>query len=220
MSNPLPQKNHAKVITIVLTVFILFAAATLYPMIKRATTKHDVKIDGVYLSKSRPVDDFLLLTTKGGKLNKNSLQGHWTMLFFGFTNCGMVCPMTMTELRGMYSTLQAELTPDQLPQVVMVSVDPERDSLQKLNDYVTTFNPGFLGARAEMDEIMRIEKQFKLLSIKIEGSGKSKNQYTINHSAEIILINPQGELQAFLAYPHKADQMARDYEAILNNHSA
>jgi protein SCO1/2 len=137
------------------------------------------------------------------------------MMFFGFTNCGMVCPTTMAALNDMYKNLEQELPQDHLPAVVMVSVDPDRDTVARMNEYVTAFNSHFVGARAEMPQIETLQKELHLVAVKMQADGDAKNQYTINHSAEIMLFNPEGKLQAFMSYPHKADQMAKDYKAVL-----
>jgi protein SCO1/2 len=214
------KKSNAKVLTIILAVFIFITATTLYPLIKGSMHHtQPIKIDGVYLSAAKEINDFNLQDTSGQPYTKKDLQGHWTLMFFGFTNCGMVCPLTMTALRNMYDNLQTILPANQLPEIRMVSVDPDRDSLPRLKEYVTTFNPKFQGARAEMPEIAALEKQLHLVSVKMQATGQGKDQYTINHSAEIMVFNPEGKLQAFLAYPHTADQMANDYQIILKNKS-
>jgi protein SCO1/2 len=218
MTDQTQTKNHGKLVSIILLVLVIFSALTLYPIIKHANGNKTVKIDGLYLTTAKEINDFKLKSTTGVSYTKKNLQGHWTMMFFGFTNCGMVCPLTMTELRNMYQTLASDLPASDLPEVVMVSVDPERDSIQRLKEYVTAFHPKFRGARAEMPEIDLLKKQLHLVSVKMQ-SGAGKNQYTINHSAEIMLFNPEGKLQAFLAYPHTAEQMATDYKAILKNKS-
>jgi protein SCO1/2 len=173
------------------------------------------KIDGVYLREPRAIIDFTLTDNAGKPFTQAHLKGHWTMLFFGFTNCGMVCPTTMAALNEMYKRLEPELAADKLPQVVMVSVDPDRDSVERMDEYVKGFNPHFIGARAEMPQIEALEKELHLISLRQQAASGNKNQYAVNHSAEIMVFNPEGKLQAFMSYPHKADQMALDYKAIL-----
>ena len=136
------------------------------------------------------------------------------MLFFGFTNCGYVCPTTLTELNKMYQILQKELPEKSLPQVVLVSVDPERDSVPRMHDYINAFNSKFIGIRADVSETERLENQLHIAAMKVPMEGKS-DQYMINHSAEILLINPEGKIQAYLSFPHKADRLAADYRLIL-----
>src|SRR5580704_962475 len=72
-------------------------------------TPKEVKINGVFLAESKTIQDFQLTDHKGRQFSKNNLMGHWTIMFFGFTHCGYVCPTTMTELNKMYHTLKLEL---------------------------------------------------------------------------------------------------------------
>lgn len=209
-------KNHGRLITIILATVVVITTVAVYFMLTRHNIHtQEVKLDGLYLTTATDINDFKLKDTRGKTFTKDNLKGHWTLMFFGFTNCGMVCPTTMTALKQMYKTLKVDLPADQLPQVMMVSVDPDRDSIKRMKDYVTAFNPKFIGARAEQHQVEALEKQLHLISVKMQANGKKKNQYTINHSAEIMVFNPEGKLQAYLSYPHVADQMAVDYKTML-----
>ena len=211
------KKKNAKAAAFITSVFILFAFLVFFKgMIPRANAHpHPVKIDGVVLAQPLAITNFKLTDIRGKAFDKHNLKGRWTMMFFGFTNCGAVCPTTLAELNKMYKSLQAELPDDKLPQVVMISVDPERDTLARLSDYVAAFNPHFTGARGEETDLIALEKQLHIVSAKMQADGQGKDHYTINHSAEIILFNPNADVQAFLSYPHEAGQMVKDYKAIL-----
>jgi protein SCO1/2 len=216
MSNLSSRKNHTSLIAAILLLLVTVAVIVIYfGAITKTEFNDAVKIDGMYLPTPKEMIDFKLTDNSGKPYTSASLKGHWTMLFFGFTNCGMVCPTTMAALNDMYQTLQKELPANRLPAIVMISVDPDRDTVERMNDYVHAFNPRFLGARAEMPQIDALEKSLHLVAIKMQANGASKNQYTINHSAEIMVINPDGKLQAFMSYPHKADEMVQDYKTIL-----
>lgn len=198
--------------------FISAMAALYFSVINYAGQPHksnNIKIDGVYLPQPTQITDFTLTDNHGKPFSKENMKGHWTMLFFGFTNCGMVCPATMAALNNMYKILQKDLPKDQLPQVVLISVDPDRDTVARLNDYVNAFNPSFTGARGDMNMTQALEKQLHIVAEKMQADGAGKNHYTINHSAEIMLFNPNVQLQAFLSYPHQAEQMAKDYKLII-----
>lgn len=133
-------------------------------------------------------------------------------MFFGFTNCGYLCPTTMAELGKMYRILESQHV-KQLPQIVMVSIDPERDDQNKLFNYVTSFHPQFYGARGQEEAIKNMTHEMGIAYAKIlekEGTGDTKN-YDIQHSGAVILFNPQGELNAFFTTPHHADVLAKDY---------
>jgi protein SCO1/2 len=220
MKNTTQPKSHtALLVTIALLFLATMGLAIYFGVITKKPPVAEVKIDGMYLPTSKEMIDFQLTDNAGKSFTKANLKGHWTMMFFGFTNCGMVCPTTMAALNDMYKNLEHELPQERLPAVVMISVDPDRDSVERMNEYVSAFNSHFVGARAEMPQIETLEKELHLVAVKMQADGDAKNQYTINHSAEIMLFNPEGKLQAFMSYPHKADQMAKDYKAVLTAQS-
>jgi protein SCO1/2 len=166
---------------------------------------HHVDIQGVYLLKPRSVKHLELTDNKGKPFTKANLQHHWTFLFFGFTHCSSICPTTLSALNQTYQLLA------QKPQVVFVTIDPARDSIARLNQYVLAFNPHFIGARMGKEMADRLEKEWYITS--------SQGANTINHSSVIILINPDAKIQAYFSYPAKPQQMAKDYQAILANYA-
>jgi len=211
------KKNHKTLFTIISFALVVIAAAIIYVEVIRPEQlgfASNVKIDGVFIQKPTEITDFQLTDNHGKQFSKANMKGHWTMMFFGFTNCGMVCPTTLVELKKMYGTLQKDLPAKELPQVVLVSVDPERDTVERMNDYIQSYDSRFVGLRGETSETENLKKQLHIVSGKMKLDDGS-NQYTINHSAEIMLFNPEGKLQAYLAYPHKAAQMVDDYELVL-----
>jgi protein SCO1/2 len=183
---------------------------------KQKVNPEDIKISGVYLVNPKEIKDFKLTDNKGNIFTNENLKNHWTMLFFGFTNCGYVCPTTLTELNKMYTLLQAELADNELPQVVLISVDPERDSVSRMDSYVNAFNTHFIGARAGLPETEALEKDLHIAAVKMQAKGKGKNHYSVNHSAEILVVNPKGEVQAYLSFPPKAADLAKDYKLIIS----
>lgn len=173
------------------------------------------KIDGTILPAPRVIADFNMTATNGATFTKKDLEGHWSLMFFGFTNCAFVCPVTLAELNKMDLQLQKDLTPKQLPQVIMVSVDPDRDSIPRFASYLSQFNKSFIGLRGSMEQLNALAAQMNVTYSKILSSDGNPAHYTITHSAEIMLLDPNGNLRAFFAYPHQADEMARDYRMIL-----
>lgn len=221
MSNVQNKKNHHKVIFVVLLIVLAFTVTVLYFGIIKQThqahLKQNIKIDGVLLPEAKAMATFHLKDQLGHPFTNQNLTGQWSMLFFGFTNCGYVCPTTLTELNKMYKVLQQELPDRDLPQIVLVTVDPERDSVERMRDYVAAFNPHFKGIRGDLTETEQFENDLHISAVKMQAEGQPDDQYMINHSAEILLINPEGKIQAYLSYPHKAEQMIKDYKLILNS---
>lgn len=210
MSSSATKKNHNILILAIVAILFFISALVIYFGVVRNQdvihpTKKEVKIEGVFLTPPKEVADFNLMSMNGD-FNKASLKGHWTMMFFGFTNCGVVCPTSMSALNKMYLQLQKELPDHQLPQVVMVSVDPERDTVQKIKSYVTSFNPNFIGVSGKVSDIQAVAKQFHIVAIKIQAEGQDKNNYSMDHSAEVLVFNPDAQLQAYLSYPHHPEK--------------
>lgn len=170
------------------------------------------QFQGTFLDKPRSIRSFELMGTDNLVFNHRSLEKHWTFMFFGFTSCGSVCPTTMAELNKMYHILETNGTKP-LPQVVMVSLDPERDSLKTLQHYVQAFNPNFYGARGDEEVIHSMTRELGIAYAKIaeQGSGVSRS-YDIEHTGTVILFDPAGKLVAFFTTPHQAGLLAKDYQ--------
>jgi len=202
---------------VTLTVTILLALVGLFAGVYVSQHIHfKKKIDvaqfhGTYLQNPRTVNQFSLTGTDQKTFDNNSLQGHWTLVFFGFTNCGYLCPTTMGELGKMYRILENKGVKN-LPQVVMISIDPERDNLDKLGHYVSSFQAGFYGARGQEESIKAMTREMGIAYAKVLNKDSTDAQnYDVQHSGAVILFNPQGELNAFFTTPHHADLLAKDY---------
>ncbi|MCW8408526.1 SCO family protein [Legionella sp. PATHC035] len=203
--------------SVTFTVVVLLALAGLFSGIFVGQHFHfKKKIDattfhGTYLENPRPVNRFQLTGIDEKTFDNKSLKGKWTLMFFGFTNCGYVCPTTMAELTKMYHILEDKGV-NNLPRIVMISIDPERDSPEKLRGYVTSFHPHFYGARGNEESIKSMTREMGIAYAKVVEKGvDDATNYDIQHSGALMLFNPQGELNAFFTTPHHADLLAKDY---------
>lgn len=160
----------------------------------------------------RTVVPFKLQTDNGNSFSNENLKGHWSLLFYGFTNCAMICPTTMTELNKMYQIL-AKDKQQVLPQVVFISVDPERDTIKRLHNYVHSFNPHFIGVTGDEKELATLAKHMGAMYMKVRDK-KDPTHYYIDHSAFIILVNPKGQMVGILSSPHEAENMANNFKQI------
>lgn len=213
------SKNHFRLIAVLACAVVICAIGGFYRHLHQARSNfitHEITIDGTVLPQTRKIYPFNLTDNRGKPFTKDSLKGHWTLMFFGFTNCGYVCPTTLSALNKMFNNLKAHLSPPLLPEVVLVSVDPERDSVKRMNDYVKSFNPAFRGARADMEETKTLANQMSVVFDKV---AMPNGNYMVNHSTEIMLLDPEGNLRAFLSSPHVPDHMVRDYEAVIRAYS-
>src|SRR5688572_13578106 len=148
--------SQKKIIKIALFYFVLVLGMAVYFGYIRPHFHRSIKISGIFIDHPKEIPDFQLWDSQGKTFTKENLKGHWTLMYFGFTHCATVCPTTLLVLDKTYQILQSHLPVDQLPQVIFVSIDPERDSLIRIRRYVYSFNSHFLGATANANELNRL----------------------------------------------------------------
>jgi len=164
------------------------------------------------LDAARTLPQFELVDQAGRAFQRDSLRGHWTLLFFGFTNCPDVCPTTLAALAELRRKL-ADLPSSDLPAVVFVSVDPGRDTPEVLGRYVGHFDTHFLGVTGPS---AALEVLTHNLGVAVAiGPVPEDGNYTVDHSAAIFLIDPSAAFTAVFGSPHLADVIARDYRSIV-----
>lgn len=144
---------------------------------------------------------------KGNAFGIEQLQGKWSILFFGFTYCPDICPTTMQTLKQVKQDLSKTGLWNNY-QVVMVTVDPERDDTERLNNYVPFFDPDFIGIRASLEHTISFAKNVGILFFK--GKTLENGGYDVDHGASIILINPQGQYAGVLTAPHLQSDISAD----------
>lgn len=169
---------------------------------------------GTLLEAPREINAFAMTGTDGKPFTNASLKGQWTLVFFGFTNCGYLCPTTMGELGKVYRKLEAEAVKP-LPRVVMISVDPDRDTLEKLANYVKTFDVHFYGARGDEASVRNMTRELGIAYAKVDLPNAEKNNYDMQHSGALMLFNPEGQLTAFFTTPHQTDLLVKDYQLLV-----
>ena len=152
----------------------------------------------------------LELTDHNGKpRHLQDFRGKAVVLFFGFTRCPDVCPTTLADTAQALKTLGP--LADRV-QVLMVTVDPERDKPDVLKSYVTAFNPGFLGLYGDEDATRRAAKEFKVYFEK----RKEGDDYTMDHSGQSYVLDPQGRLRLLVRPERIPSDLAADLKTILS----
>ncbi len=212
--------SNRNVLVVLLIVIIVIVATTVIVRLNHHNANNiyplssDLKISGIVLKKPRVINAFELTADDGDLFTKTNLRGSWTLMFFGFTHCGYVCPTTLDALNKMVVSLRGKLPKRLIPKIVMVSVDPDRDSVDAMHKYVKSFNPNFVGVRGTLAELRQLTQQLNVVFTKVKSTNGG---YMINHSNEIMVLDPNGNLRAFLSYPHKGPTMAKDYEAMMSS---
>ena len=159
--------------------------------------------------------EFTLQDQSGKPVNASSFRGQWDLVFFGFTNCPDVCPTTLQILANVKRQL-LDSGSDDLPRIVLVSVDPERDTPELLGQYVDYFGNGNLGVTGELSEIRKLTAGLGIYFEKVpNGSGDDTDNYNVNHSAAVLLINPDGQFSALFSAPHTVEDYVHDLAIIM-----
>ncbi|MBB6091561.1 protein SCO1/2 [Povalibacter uvarum] len=163
------------------------------------------------LEPARPLPDFTLVDQDGAQFGPQRVKNQWTLLFFGFTHCPDVCPTTLGMLAQTEKQL-ADLPEARRPHVVLVSVDPKRDTPQQLASYVKFFSPSFTGVTGSQESI---DDFTRALGVPVGISPTSNGGYNVDHSAAIFLIDPNGAMRALFSTPHESQVIAADYRRIV-----
>jgi protein SCO1/2 len=152
----------------------------------------------------------LELTDHNGRLRRlEDFRGKAVVLFFGFTHCPDVCPTTLADTAQAVKALGGDAA---RVQVLMVTVDPERDTPDALAKYVTAFDPRFLGLRGDPAATQRAAKEFKVYFEK----RKSGDSYSVDHSGQSYVIDPQGRLRLLVRPDRIAEDLAPDLRTLLH----
>ena len=154
--------------------------------------------------------DFNLIDQNQAAFTQESFKDKWTLVFFGYTYCPDVCPTTLATINQFSSLLEdTDYATD--TQVVMVSVDPQRDTPEMLGNYMGFFGEDYIGATGEYLSIFNLAKQ---LNIAFAYEPAEDGDYLVSHSGEIALINPNGHFHGFFKIPHDPNKMAVNYTSV------
>lgn len=197
--------------TIVIFGFFLLVMAVTYVMTK--PPERPAELEGVLRPDFRLLQPFQLIDHNNTVFDEQKLQGKWSFVFYGYTSCPDVCPATLYVLSSVHGLLVDELgkTPEDM-QVLFISVDPARDTPEKLADYVTYFNKDFIAATAEKTEIDKLARQFGagyIFEDEIE-----PGIYNVSHTSAIFLVDPFGRLAATFSQPHQPSTIVSQYKKI------
>lgn len=160
----------------------------------------------------RELPAFALRQSDRTELVPGELQGHWTLVFLGFTSCPDVCPTTLAQLS--VAQKRWEALPDTTrPRVLFVSVDPDRDSIATIGEYAHGFHKDTLAATADVPTLENFTKSLSLVFAKVP-QGEGPDQYTIDHSAALVLLDPKGRMAGVIQPPLEPAAIAEDLIAL------
>jgi len=205
------QSQGIKLTVAVIVLFMLVIVGGFVYRIQqpRVMTPAEMKVNGLYLLETpRNFGDLNLVDHLGEPFTRDRFVGQWSLVFFGFTYCPDICPTTMAFLDRLVGELEGTEVED--TQVVMVSVDPARDSVEQLAAYVPYFNQGFVGVTGEFLDIHRFATALNTPFRKVPGQA---DDYLVDHSANVVLINPRGDYHGFFKAPLDLAKMKLTYRS-------
>ena len=159
----------------------------------------------------RAIEEVGLQDQLGRPFGVHQLQGRWSLVFFGFTHCPDVCPTTLAILARVAGRLE-DLPEDLQPQLVFVTVDPERDTPELIRAYVEHFDTRMLGLTGELSQIEELARQMGVAFQKVP---LDQGGYSMDHSAAVLMLNPRAELNAVISAPHSVEGITDDYRKIV-----
>jgi len=176
-------------------------------------------LESIALNRIFPLSKFNLINHNRQVFSEKSFKGKWSFVFFGFLNCPDICPTTLTTMQQAWKNIDektAATTALNYPkQLIFVSVDPNRDLPDKLKSYVEYYNPDFIGVTGPLIEITKLTKQLGVLYA-YDNHGKTDGSYSVDHSAQIYLIDPNANLRAIFSAPHKAVEISDNFLKLAN----
>lgn len=168
-----------------------------------------------HLMPARDIAPFSLRTANEAVLDNAALEGNWTLVFFGFTNCPDICPTTLQLLSDARDSLTDAEPATALPDILLISVDPERDTPQALADYAAYFGDAVYGATGDDAAIASIAADLGIVYVKVPLD--DEGAYTMDHSGTVLLIDPDVRLRAVFTPPLSAASIAYDLGIIIGN---
>jgi protein SCO1/2 len=164
----------------------------------------------VLLPQSRSLPSLALTDQNGQALQVDQLKDKWSLLFFGYTFCPDICPATLAQLRQLQGMLPAEVK-DKL-RVVLVTVDPHRDTPEQLKKYLGFFDPAFVGLTGSQEDLQKLAAA---VSIPYIPADTSQENYTVDHSGNLVIIGPDGTQRGFIRAPVNNDKLAAQLPGLL-----
>jgi protein SCO1/2 len=202
-----------KTVFILIAIVALILGLTVYRVLSgKSAGDQTALIDAgvILLPQSRNLPDLTMTNQDGQPVQIDELKDKWTLLFFGYTYCPDICPTTLAQLRQ----IKSELPQNSLSKlrVVLISVDPERDTPQQLKQYLGYFDKDFVGLTAKVPDIQKLANG---VSIPFIPADTSKPGYTVDHSGNLALLGPDGTQRGFIRAPFNNQKLLAQLPGLL-----
>jgi len=206
------MKSTFKVIAVIALAIVAIGAGWFVGQQQRGAAPPALSA-GTMFPEPREIDPFTLVDQDGEEMNLDRLREHWTFVYLGYTFCPDVCPTTLASL-GQVGKRIAENDKEAAVQYLFVSVDPERDTPERLKEYVTYFGQDFMGATGDPESLEKFASSIGQV-FKVPDNREDEN-YLVDHSSVVALFDPQAKLHAVFTSPHIADQIETSFHSIVD----
>jgi len=206
----LTKLSNSKFLIPAMAFIVILATGTgFYLSIKQSQErkKQSAVAQGVFWPNPKQMNDFSTEDHNGEVFGLDKMKGKWSFLFFGYTNCPDICPITMSVMADAYKELTTEY---ESIQTIFVTVDPERDTTNNLSSYVSYFDKNFIGLKANLENESSLIRQIGIAYY----HNKQDENYLVDHPASIFLIDPEMRLLAKLSPPHKSKKIINQFKEI------
>ena len=170
-----------------------------------------LEISGFAFPEPEPLENIELVGQNSEAITTDDFKNQWTFVYVGYTFCPDACPLTLSTMNQTHALLTE--SEEQSPQMMLVSVDPERDTPERLAEYVAYFNPEFKGATGSPENLQNFANQTR--AIYSLPDDRSSGEYLVDHSSSIVLINPDAAVHAIFTPPQTAEKLAKDFAEII-----
>ena len=204
--------SKRNIIFILLVLFSITGIFTYFQSLPSLLEKKPSLITGKILVRPMEIDNFELIDQNNEVFNKKSLEGGWTVLFFGYTNCPDVCPTTIYKLAEIKNGIKEDL-PSANFNTVLVTLDPDRDSTERLDEYMGYFDETMLGVTGTYENIQSFTSSLSVFYQRIN----KEEGYDFNHTASIFVFDKDGSLFATMSPANTVGELESDFFTILNN---
>ena len=178
----------------------------------RELTLDEFKTLGAYfIDPPRQLAEFQLMDDSGDIFLPDQFKDKWNILFFGFTYCPDICPLTMKQMSDVKQSLGAN---SEKIRIFLVSVDPDRDKPENLRIYLDNFDTEFKGLTGEIDQIYRFSTQVNAPFFPVVNNPDPN--YTVDHSGSLVLISPEANYAGFFRAPHDTNKITKALASLLN----
>lgn len=191
---------------------VLAAGTGFYISLKQSQQElKSPNIEGLFWPSPKQIQPFETIDQSGNSFGLEQIKNKWSFIFFGYTHCPDICPVTMSVMAETYKQLIAE---HKDLQIIFVTVDPERDTTEKLASYVTYFNKDFIGLGGNTDQVNSLTRQIGIAYYL--NKQEASDNYLVDHSASIFLFDPEARMVGKLSPPHEKNKIIQQFTKIKN----